>query len=78
LASAIFQHQLSGGEATGDFDAVVVAAQLEFLLKGEILNLAVCLDQAGKRPAAPASLLPPLPGRSLLDAEATLSTLGDP
>src|SRR6516165_7881224 len=31
----IFQHQLRGGEAAGDIDAIVVAADLEFLVKEE-------------------------------------------
>src|SRR5215472_875533 len=36
----MFQHQLRGGEATGNIDAVVMAAELEFLVKKEILNFA--------------------------------------
>jgi hypothetical protein len=32
---------LRGGEATGDIDAVVVAAEPEFLVKEEFLNLAM-------------------------------------
>src|SRR6516165_12781360 len=67
----IFEHQLSGGEAAGDVDAVVVAAELELVVKEEILNLAVCLDRAGKIDTQhPPCLLPLLPGCSLLDAEA--------
>src|SRR5262249_48183827 len=66
----IFQHQLSGGEATGDIDAVIVAAELEFLVKEEILNLAMGVDRAGKIDTQHAPcLLPLLPGRGLLDAE---------
>jgi hypothetical protein len=40
----IFQHQLRGGETTGDVDTVVVAAELELFVEEEILNLAVCVD----------------------------------
>src|SRR5215831_8739653 len=71
IGLGIFQHQLRGGEATGDIDAVVVAAELEFLVKEEILNLAMRLDRAGKIDTQhPPCLLPLLPGRSLLDAKA--------
>src|SRR6516164_8538038 len=55
----IFQHHLSGGEATGDVDTVVVAAELEFLVKKEILNLAVCLDRARKIDTQHPPCLPP-------------------
>ena len=44
----ILQHQLRGGEATGGIDTLVVAAELEFIVEEEILNLAVRLDRAGK------------------------------
>ena len=37
----IFEHQLRGGKAAGNIDAVVVAAELEFLVKEEFLNLAM-------------------------------------
>jgi hypothetical protein len=37
---------LRGGEATGDIDAVVAATELEFLVKEEILNLAMRPDRA--------------------------------
>src|SRR5215471_7357043 len=66
----IFQHQLSGREATGDIDAVVVPAELEFLVKEEILNFAMRPDRAGKIDTQhPPCLLPLLPGLSLLDAD---------
>src|SRR5262249_22766828 len=66
----IFQHQLSGGEATGDIDAVIVAAELEFLVKEENLNLAMGVDRAGEKETQHAPCpLPLLPGRGLLDAE---------
>src|SRR5215467_9026074 len=62
----IFQHQLRGGEATGDIDAVVVTAKLEFLVKEEILNLAMRPDRARKIDTQhPPCLLPLLPGLSL-------------
>src|SRR5215813_5323870 len=67
----IFQHQLRGGEATGDVDIVVVAAELEFLVKEEILNLAMRPDRAGKIDTQhPPCLFPLFPGLSLLDADA--------
>src|SRR6516164_8173947 len=67
----IFQHQLRGGEATGDIDAVVVAAKLDFLVKEEILNFAMRPDRARKIDTQhPPCLLPLLPGLSLLDADA--------
>src|SRR5262245_52119226 len=66
----IFPHQLRGGEATGDIDTVVVAAELECLVKEEILNLAMRLDRAGKIDTQhPPCLFALLPGRSLFGAE---------
>jgi hypothetical protein len=46
--ASIFEHQLHSGETTRDVDAVVVAAKLEFVVKEEILHLAMRLDRDGK------------------------------
>jgi hypothetical protein len=70
IGLGIFQHKLRGWKAAGDIDAVVVAAELESLIKEEILNLAMRLYRARKIDTQhPPRLLPLLPGRGLLDAE---------